>query len=78
MSAGGVIVALIFALVHATNFWVRPFWLTLGQQVYAFALAILYAYWYEKSESLLAPIIGHNLSDGVEYALALILVALFT
>ena len=41
------------------------FWIALGQQIYAFALGILYAYWREKSGSLLAPIIGHNVSDGV-------------
>jgi hypothetical protein len=35
------------------------------------ALEILYAYWREKSGSLLAPIIGHNASDGVEYVLIL-------
>jgi hypothetical protein len=41
----------------------------LGQQIYAFGLGILYAYWREKSGSLLAPVVGHNLSDGVEYTL---------
>jgi uncharacterized protein len=30
---------------------------------------VLYAYWPEKSGSVLAPIVGHNVSDGVEYAI---------
>ena len=69
MHIGGVILALLFALAHLTTFWERAFWLALGQQVYAFALGILYAYWREKSDSLIAPIIGHNVSDGVEFGL---------
>ncbi len=69
MHVAGVILALLFALAHITSFWQINFWLALGQQVYAFALGILYAYWREKSGSLLAPILGHSLSDGVEYAL---------
>jgi hypothetical protein len=32
----------------------------LGQQIYAFELGILYAYWREKSGSLLAPIVGQR------------------
>jgi hypothetical protein len=28
---------------------------------------VLYAYWLEKSESVVAPIVGHNVSDVVEY-----------
>jgi membrane protease YdiL (CAAX protease family) len=73
MHIAGVILAMLFALAHITNFWQRPFWFALAQQVYAFALGILYAYWREKSGSLLASIIGHNLSDGVEYALMFLL-----
>lgn len=69
MHIAGVILALLFALAHVSSFWQQPFWSALGQQVYAFALGILYAYWYEKSGSLLASIIGHNVGDVVEYAL---------
>lgn len=75
MSWAGVIVALIFALLHATNFSVRQWPIALGQQVYAFALGVLYAYWLEKSRSVAAPIIGHNVGDGVEYAILFIWVA---
>jgi len=69
MHVAGVILAILFALAHLTSFWTENFCLALGQQIYAFALGILYAYWREKSGSLLAPIIGHNVSDGVEYVL---------
>jgi hypothetical protein len=69
MNWAGVLVAAIFALLHANNFASRPWPLALGQQFYAFALGVLYAYWLEKSRSVLAPAIGHNFSDGVEYAL---------
>ena len=76
MNWAGVIVALMFALLHATNFWVRPWPLALGQQAYAFALGVLYAYWLEKSGSIVAPIVGHNVSDVVEYALLFVWVGM--
>ncbi len=69
MHVAGVILALLFALAHITSFWQEHFWVALGQQVYAFALGILYAYWREKSDSVLAPVIGHNVGDVVEYGL---------
>ena len=69
MNRAGVIVALIFALLHSTSFLTGPWPVALGQQMYAFALGVLYAYWLEKSQSVVAPIIGHNVSDVVEYAL---------
>jgi uncharacterized protein len=67
MNWAGIIVALIFALLHANNFDSRHWPSALGQQVYAFALGVLYAYWLEKSKSVVAPILGHNVSDVVEY-----------
>lgn len=67
MNWAGVIAAVIFALLHATNFATRHWPQALGQQIYAFALGVLYAYWLEKSRSILAPIIGHNVGDVVEY-----------
>ncbi len=69
MNWAGVIVAIIFALLHAANFDTRAWPLALGQQVYAFALGVLYAYWLEKSKSIVAPILGHNVSDVTEYAI---------
>jgi hypothetical protein len=73
MHVAGVILAILFAIAHLTSFWTENFWIALAQQIYAFGLGILYAYWREKSGSLLAPIIGHNVSDGVEYALMFIM-----
>jgi membrane protease YdiL (CAAX protease family) len=73
MHGSGVILALLFALTHLDNFWTEHFWLALGQQIYAFALGIFYAYWREKSGSLLAEIIGHSVGDGVEYVLMLLM-----
>jgi len=75
MNWAGVIVALIFALLHAANFNLRAWPMALGQQIYAFVLGVLYAYWLEKSQSVVAPIVGHNISDGVEYAIVLLWIA---
>ncbi|MGD0144487.1 MAG: CPBP family intramembrane glutamic endopeptidase [Rhizomicrobium sp.] len=75
MNAAGVIVALIFALAHVYSFVGHPFWIAFGQQFYAFALGVLYAYWFEKSRSLLAPIVGHNVSDLTEFILIFAMVA---
>jgi membrane protease YdiL (CAAX protease family) len=77
MNAAGVIVALIFALAHFGNFFTHPWWMALGQQFYAFALGVLYAYWFEKSRSLWAPIVGHNVGDVVEFALVFAMVAMW-
>ena len=67
MNWAGIIVAVIFALLHATSFDTRNWPEALGQQFYAFALGVLYAHWLEKSKSVVAPIVGHNVSDVVEY-----------
>ncbi len=42
------------------------------------ALGVLYAYWLEKSKSVLAPIVGHNVSDATEYALLFLMVAFWS
>jgi uncharacterized protein len=73
MHAAGVVLAVLFALAHAGNFWTRPLWAALAQQGYAIALGILYAYWREKSGSLIAAIVGHNAGDGVEFSIAFFL-----
>jgi uncharacterized protein len=66
----GVIVAILFCLSHAASFWTESFSAAAGQQVYAFVWAIIYAYWFEKSGSLLPSIIGHNLGNLIEDTLA--------
>jgi membrane protease YdiL (CAAX protease family) len=77
MSWAGVIVAAIFAFAHVANFVTRPSLAAFGQQIYAFALGVLYAYWFEKSKSVVAPIVGHNVSDVTEYAICFGLIALW-
>lgn len=72
MEWAGVIVALLFALLHAGGFFSHDWPEALGQQVYAFILGVLYAYWLEKSRSVLAPAIGHNASDVTEYLIVLL------
>jgi CAAX protease family protein len=67
MNWAGIVVALIFALLHMSSFDTRHWPEAVGQQVYAFALGVFYAYWLEKSKSVVAPIVGHNVSDVVEY-----------
>ena len=67
MNWAGIIVAAIFALAHAASFLTDQWPLAVGQQAYAFALGVLYAYWLEKSKSVVAPIVGHNVSDVTEY-----------
>jgi uncharacterized protein len=73
----GVVIAVVFALAHMSSFWTRPFMEAAGQQVYAFVLGILYAYWFEKSGSVLAPIIGHNTGNFLEYVFAFLMVWLW-
>jgi hypothetical protein len=46
--------------------------------LFALVMSVFYACWLEKSHSVAAPIIGHDLSDGVEYLLLLIWVGLAT
>lgn len=76
MNAAGIAVALIFALAHLSSFWTEAWPLALAQQIYAFALGVLYAYWLEKSGSVLAPAIGHNVGDVSETALVYLWIAL--
>jgi CAAX protease family protein len=75
MSWAGIVVAAIFALAHVGNLVHDPSWAAFGQQLYAFALGVLYAYWFENSRSVLAPIVGHNVSDVVEYLIVFALIA---
>jgi membrane protease YdiL (CAAX protease family) len=75
MNGAGVVVAALFALAHFGSFFDHAWWMALAQQIYAFALGVLYAYWLEKSKSVLAPIVGHNVSDVTEYALLFLMAA---
>jgi hypothetical protein len=70
----GVIVAVLFSLAHLGSFWTESFPVAASQQAYAFVFGVIYAYWYEKSGSLLPSIIGHNLGNLVEYLFAFLMV----
>lgn len=71
----GVIIAVLFALMHLGSFWSGNLIYAIGQQLYAFILGLCYAYFFERSRSLLAPIVAHNLSNGVEFVLLFSLLA---
>lgn len=73
--AGGVVAAAIWAVFHSYSYWIASPLVVLGQQVYIFVLGVLFAFWLNKSKSLLAPIVGHNISGLVEYALVFAMVA---
>jgi CAAX protease family protein len=70
---GGIIVAVLFSLAHLTSFWTQSFSVAVAQQGYGFVAGITYAYWYEKSDSLLPSIVGHNVGNFVEELLALLM-----
>ena len=65
MNWAGVIVAFLFALAHIQSFWMINWVDALVQQIYALTLGVCYAYWLEKSKSVVAPIIAHNVGDGL-------------
>jgi uncharacterized protein len=71
----GVIVAVLFSLAHLGSFWTESFRVAASQQVYAFVFGVIYAYWFEKSGSLLPAIIGHNLGNLVEYIFGFLMVS---
>jgi len=77
MNGAGVVVAVLYALSYSESFLSRALPIALGQMLYAFALGLFFAYWYEKSRSLLAPIIGHNVSAAVEQVLIFAMVVAF-
>lgn len=77
MNGAGVVVALLFALAHMASFWTQPWPQALGQQFYAIALGVLYAYWLEESGSIVASAIGHNVSDMTEYLITLVWLGVF-
>jgi uncharacterized protein len=63
MNWAGVICAALFALAHAGSFFTGPWESALAQQIYAFLFGVGYAWLLEKSRSVLAPAIAHNVGD---------------
>ena len=73
MNAAGLAVAAVYALYVAD--WVhQPFEIALGQMAAGFVAGAAYAYWLEKSKSVLAPIAGHAVAGGAQFALLLLVV----
>lgn len=67
VSAAGLLAAIIFALAHI-GFDLMPFQITYVntmQLVFAFGLGIFYAVMFDKTGSLLGPILAHGASDGL-------------
>ncbi|MBN2089967.1 CPBP family intramembrane metalloprotease [candidate division KSB1 bacterium] len=66
ISVAGILSAVIFAIAHI-GFELFPFQITFFdpmQIIIAFGLGIFYAVLFEKTYSLLGPIIAHNIADG--------------
>lgn len=67
VSSAGLIAAIIFTLAHI-GFTLNPFRITYYQPMqllFAFCLGIFYAVMFDKTRSLLGPILVHNASDGL-------------
>jgi hypothetical protein len=76
LSVASFLVALFVALSYVLNFVAYSSLLTTGTILYIFVSGLLFAYWFEKSKSLLAPVVGHSLAGVVEYGLIFLLLAL--
>jgi hypothetical protein len=76
MNGAGVVVAAIFALGMAVYaLMTSTLLVALAQVSYVFAFGLFAAYWLEKSKSILAPAIGHNVAWGMKQALLFAMVA---
>ncbi len=77
MNGAGIAAAPIYALfllLYSERFLSESFPVLLGQFACACLLGIFLAYWFEKSRSLLAPIVGHNAAALTEQALVFFMV----
>jgi hypothetical protein len=75
MNGAGVVVAIILALPKFGYLITEPVLVAFGQVLYTFAFGVLLAYWLEKSKSVLAPIIGHNVAFLVRWTLMFAMIA---
>jgi len=75
MNGAGVVVALVFGVGHLMNFGQEPFWGLIRQVLGAFVFSLFCAYWFEKSRSVLAPIVFHNVWDFTQTSLIYLMVA---
>ncbi len=78
ISGAGVIAAAIYAymeLLYGETFFVKSLPEILAQLLVCFVLGIFFAIWFERSKSLLAPIVGHSVARLTEQALVFAMVA---
>jgi hypothetical protein len=74
MNAAGLVAAAIYGF-YVASFLSQSWLVGVGQLFVQFALGVLYAYWLEKSKSVLAPVVGHNVCGATECVLAFLMVA---
>lgn len=77
MNVAGVIVAMILAMPYSAGFVGHPFGIALAAILCTFVQGVFFAYWFEKSGSLLAPIIGHDVCYGLYQVLIFAMVAVW-
>ncbi len=77
MNVAGVVVALLVAFAYAFELFTKPL-LGLGVLFATFVFGVLLAYWFEKSRSLWAPIVGHSMAELVKIALVFAMVQTWT
>lgn len=75
MNGAGIVAAVIYAFSYSESFLTRPFSVAVGQLLYGFAFGAIAAYWFEKSKSLLAPVIAAGVSGIVKILLIFTMVA---
>jgi hypothetical protein len=76
MNGAGVVVAALFTIgTGITAFIASPFLVAVAQVSYVFLFGVCLAYWLERSNSVLAPAIGHNVAFGIKQALLFAMVA---
>lgn len=74
MNGAGFVVAVLYALSFSEGFIDKPFVIAFSQFMLAFAMGVLFAYWLEKSKSLVAPVVGNSASGMIEQALIFVMV----
>jgi hypothetical protein len=78
MNGAGIVVAVILAFGFANSLLGGMILPALGQFAGGVLLGVSYAYWFEKSRSVLAPIVGHAVTGLTELAMVYALSTLLT
>ncbi len=77
ISVAGIITAFVFAGAHASSFWNTTLIDAISQQIYIVLWGLFYAYLFERSGSVIVPMIAHNTGNLVEYIGSLLLRAVW-